>query len=95
MNMSDLLTVLSPTILIVGGIALLLIDLAIPRSNKVFTAYLSIVTMLVALMAVPVYWGEQVSGFSGMVVADSFALFFDGLLLVISIMPLKANNMSG
>ena len=86
MNMSDLLTVLSPTILIVGGIALLLIDLAIPRSNKVFTAYLSIVTMLVALMAVPVYWGEQVSGFSGMVVADSFALFFDGLLLVIGIL---------
>ena len=53
MNMSDLLTVLSPTILIVGGIALLLIDLAIPRSNKVFTAYLSIVTMLGALTCCP------------------------------------------
>lgn len=86
MNMSDLLTVLSPTILIVGGVALLLIDLAIPRSNKVFTAYLSIVTMLIALMAVPVYWGEQVSGFSGMVAADSFSLFFDGLLLIIGIL---------
>lgn len=86
MAMSDLLTVLSPVILIIGGVALLLIDLAIPRSNKVFTAYLAIVTMLIALMAVPVYWGERVSGFSGMVASDSFALFFDGLLLIIGIL---------
>jgi NADH-quinone oxidoreductase subunit N len=85
MSLTDLNSVLPILVLIVGGIALLLIDLAIPRSNKVLTAYIAIVTMLVALVAVPSVDGN-ISGFSGMVTSDGYARFLDALLLVIGIL---------
>ena len=84
MSLTDLNSVLPILVLIVGGIALLLIDLAIPRSNKVLTAYIAIVTMLVALVAVPSVDGDII-GFSGMVASDGYARFLDALLLIIGI----------
>ena len=85
MSLTDLNSVLPILVLVLGGIALLLIDLAIPRSNKVLTAYIAIVTMLVGLVAVPSVDGA-VSGFSGMVTSDGYARFLDALLLVIGIL---------
>ncbi|NJO35456.1 MAG: transposase [Rhodospirillales bacterium] len=84
MSLTDLNSVLPILVVIIGGIALLLIDLAIPKSNKVFTAYIAIVTMLVALVAVPSVDGA-ISGFSGMVASDGYARFLDALLLIIGI----------
>jgi NADH-quinone oxidoreductase subunit N len=84
MSLTDLNSVLPILVIIIGGIALLLIDLAIPRTNKVLTAYIAIVTMLVALVAVPSVDGA-VSGFSGMVTSDGYARFIDALLLIIGI----------
>jgi NADH-quinone oxidoreductase subunit N len=85
MSLTDLNTVLPVVIVIIGGTALLLIDLAIPRTNKTVTAFIAIATMLIALLSVPVFAGQAVSGFSGMVVADSYSLFLDALLLVIGV----------
>ncbi len=85
MSVTDLNTVLPILVLIFGGVVLLLVDLVIPRENKAYTAYLAIGVMLVALLAVPVGAGQTLSGFGGMIVADSYSMFLDGLLLVIGI----------
>ena len=99
MSVTDLNTVLPILVLIAGGIVLLLVDLVIPRENKAYTAYLSIGVMLIALLAVPVYAGQTLSGFSGMIVADNYSLLLDGLLLVIGmitvLLTLRYNEARG
>jgi NADH-quinone oxidoreductase subunit N len=86
MSFSELLTVLAPFICAIGGTALLLLDLAIPKSNKSTTAWLSVGVLLVALLAVPTQWGKSASSFYGMTASDGYALFLDALLLVIGIL---------
>jgi NADH-quinone oxidoreductase subunit N len=85
MTVNDISTVIAPIICAIGGVALMLADLAIPKNNKNLTAWIAAAILLVALLAVPTQWGNVVSGFSGMVVSDGYSLFLDGLLAVIGI----------
>ena len=85
MNFSELSTVLAPLICAAGGVALLLIDLAIPRDRKSITAWLALAVIAIALLTIPGQWGASASGFYGMVAIDGYALFLDGLLAVIGI----------
>jgi NADH-quinone oxidoreductase subunit N len=86
MNLSDLLTVLPVLILIAGGVAILLIDLAIPTGRKSTTAWLAIVTLLISGLSILTQWGQPANGFFGMVRSDDYALFLDGLLVCIGLL---------
>ena len=83
---SDLLASLGailPLIILVGwACILLLVDLAIPKERKGWTALLAALGLLVAAGTVIFRSGKTVVGFGGMIVADDFADFLSVLLLV-------------
>ncbi len=99
MAIKDLLTVTAPAICAVGGTLLLLLDLAIPRGSKSTTAWAAFAVILLALASVPAQWGVSTSGFAGMVAADGYSLFVDGLLAVIAaltvLLTLRYNEARG
>ena len=80
-------TIGPPLVLTLWGAALLLVDLFI--ANKRTTAYLAIAGLLVsALVAIP-SWGQQpVSGFAGMVVLDNTAILLDWILALITVVTI-------
>ncbi|MBK8833755.1 MAG: NADH-quinone oxidoreductase subunit N [Anaerolineae bacterium] len=86
--MNDLLTVLPPIVLSLGGVILLLVDLAIPRERKALTAVLAAVVAAGAGISAVALWGARGTGFSGMVSIDGVALFLDGLFAVIGLLTI-------
>ena len=86
--MNDLLTVLPPIVLSLGGVILLLVDLAIPRDRKTLTAILAAVVAALAGVSAVALWGARGTGFSGMVSIDGVALFLDGLFAVIGLLTI-------
>jgi len=99
MTANDILTVLPPLILVIGGIVVLMIDLAIPRERKSVTGWLSAIPLAAALVAVLFLWGQTMTGFNDMVALDSYALFLDGLFgaiaLVTLLLALRYNESRG
>lgn len=86
MTLTDLISVLPFLVVVAGGIALLLIDLAIPAERKAVTAWLAAGIMAVAgLAAVTLMGNPPVTTFSGMVRGDGFAFFLDALLATIGV----------
>jgi NADH-quinone oxidoreductase subunit N len=72
-----------PLIVLAGwACVLLLVDLAIPKEHKGWTALLAALGLLVAAGFVISRFGKPMVGFGGMVVADDFANFLSMLLLV-------------
>jgi NADH-quinone oxidoreductase subunit N len=89
MSVNDLITVLPFLIMVVGGIALLLIDLAIPADKKQNTAWLAIaVTLLSGLSALVLWANPPANSFYGMVRGDGYAYFLDALLAGIGVVTL-------
>jgi NADH-quinone oxidoreductase subunit N len=88
MNPIDILTILPALILVVGGLIILLIDLAVPRDNKAVTAWLAIGTLAVSFVSLFALWGQTAVGFSNMTTVDGYALFLDGLIALIAIVTL-------
>jgi NADH-quinone oxidoreductase subunit N len=86
--MNDLLTVLPPIVLGLGGVILLLVDLAVPRERKTLTAILAAVVASAAGVSAVALWGARGTGFSGMVSIDGVALFLDGLFAVIGLLTI-------
>jgi NADH-quinone oxidoreductase subunit N len=60
----------------------LLVDLAIPKERKGWTAFLAALGLLVAAGVVLSRFGKPMVGFGGMIVVDDFANFLSVLLLV-------------
>jgi NADH-quinone oxidoreductase subunit N len=83
---SDLLVSLEailPLIVLVGwACVLLLVDLAIPKERKGWTALLAALGLLVAAGLVLSRFGKPMPGFGGMIMVDDFANFLSMLLLV-------------
>jgi NADH-quinone oxidoreductase subunit N len=72
-----------PLIILAGwACILLLVDLAIPKERKGWTAFLAALGLLVAAGVVLSRSGKPVVGFGGMIVVDDFANFLSVLLLV-------------
>lgn len=99
MNLNDILTVLPPSILILGGIVLLMVDLAIPRERKSITAWLAIAVFVVVIGTLPMLSGQSLVGFTNMTSLDGYALFFDGLFafigVIIVLLTLRYNQDRG
>lgn len=86
MSVTDLISVLPFIVTALGGIALLLIDLAIPPEKKSVTAWLSIASLLLAGgVAAAQISSPPANAFSGMVRADGYAFFLDALLAAIGV----------
>ncbi len=100
MSANDLIAVLPFLIVTVGGVALLLIDLALPTEQKSVTAWLSVGTLVVAGLAALLLTGiAPFSAFQDMVRADGYAFFLDALLAAIGVlavlMALRYNEARG
>lgn len=100
MSANDLIAVLPFLIVTAGGIALLLIDLALPAEQKSVTAWLSAGTLAVAgLAALLLMNGAPFNAFQDMVRADGYAFFLDALLATIGVlavlMALRYNEARG
>ncbi|MCS6848272.1 MAG: NADH-quinone oxidoreductase subunit N [Anaerolineae bacterium] len=100
MSANDLIAVLPFLIVTVGGIALLLIDLALPAERKSVTAWLSAGTLVVAGLAALLLMGTSpFNAFQNMVRADGYAFFLDALLAAIGVlavlMALRYNEARG
>jgi len=100
MSANDLLAVLPFLVVTVGGIALLLIDLALSPEQKSVTAWLSIGTLVVAgLVALLQMSMRPFDAFYGMVRADGYAFFLDALLAAIGalavLLALRYNEARG
>jgi NADH-quinone oxidoreductase subunit N len=82
--LEDMNTILPLAVLVAWACALLLVDLAIPKGRKGWTALLAGVGLVVA--AALTLWkatgGEQTTAFNGMIVVDGFAVYLSVLILV-------------
>jgi NADH-quinone oxidoreductase subunit N len=82
---SDLLvsleSILPLIVLVVWACVLLLVDLAIPKERKGWTALLAALGLLVAAGFVLSRFGKPMAGFGGMIMVDEFANFLSILLL--------------
>ena len=77
--------------LAVTGLVLLVLDILPPRDRKDHLALIGIAGVLVSLVMTLRMWGTEVRAFRGMVILDSYALFFNliigyatGLVLLLS-----------
>jgi NADH-quinone oxidoreductase subunit N len=82
----DYTVVLPELIVAVSAILVMLADLFLPRSQRRALAYLSLVGLVAAFIAVLVLRDENKSGFSGSVVLDGFSLFTSGIFLLVGIL---------
>jgi NADH-quinone oxidoreductase subunit N len=74
--------ILPEIFLSVLAMALLLINVFVPGSQKAYLGYISFVGVVVAAILVGSGWGVPVESFSGSVVQDNFATFFKMIFLV-------------
>jgi len=83
----DFSTILPLTILTVWACVLLLVDLFVPKGRKGITALLAALGLAVALgFTLSQIGHDAVTGFSNMVVLDSFSTFINALLLISGIL---------
>ena len=64
----------------VTALVLLVLDILPPRHRKDHLALIGIVGVVVSLIMTLWMWGSEVRAFRGMVILDSYALFFMGLI---------------
>jgi NADH-quinone oxidoreductase subunit N len=89
LSLNDLITILPFLITVVGGIALLLIDLKIPDDKKHRTAWIAVgITAVAGLVALLQWANPPLSSFYGMVRGDGYAYFIDALLAGIGVVTL-------
>ena len=79
---SNLNIILGIVVLTIWACALLLVDLAIPKDRKGWTALLAAVGLLVTLVISLSRFGQPQPAFGGMVVNDGFSVFLDVIFLV-------------
>src|SRR5512133_3867385 len=82
MTQADFTTVLPLTILVLWACALLLLDLFIPKDRKSITALLAALGLALTLGFTLTQIGQEITGFSNMVMLDGFSVFVNALLLL-------------
>jgi len=92
---------LAPLLVVTGtAFLLILLDLLPPRDSKGHLGLVALVGIVATLLVALFLWGRAGRAFSGMVVLDNFALFFDvvicyaaALVLLLSMDYLRRNGM--
>jgi len=80
---NDIYAILPLLIVVVTAMAVLMVDLALPRDRKSWCVIVSIVGIIAAWSACWFLWRSGRTAFNGTVVADDFALAFQLILLVV------------
>ncbi len=83
-NAASYLTIAPFLVLVVTGMAVLMVDLFLPRDRKGSLVALSIIGVLVSSGFVFDDWGKNYTGFAGTLTADQFALLFQLVLLIVT-----------
>ncbi|AJE04536.1 NADH-quinone oxidoreductase subunit N [Geobacter pickeringii] len=78
----NLAPIMPEVILSIFGMALLLVNVFVPSEQKAYLGYLSLGGILITAMTVLSGWNAPVSGFSGAVLQDNFAVFFKCIFLL-------------
>ncbi len=81
----DFTVILPELIVAITAIALIFADLFLPRSQRRLLAYLSIVGLVAAFIAIIALHSDMKSGFSDSVVLDGFTLFTNAVFLIVGI----------
>ena len=84
----DFTVVLPELIVTLTAMALIIADLFLPRSQRRLLAYLSMLGLIGAFIAVLVQHDSNKSGFYGSVVLDGFSLFSSAVFLIVGIFTL-------
>jgi len=70
------------TVVVVSAMAVLLVDLWLPPSQKRVLPWLALAGVLLAAVSVVSLWNDEASGFGGVVSLDRFSSFFDMVFLL-------------
>ena len=70
-------------VMVITGMVVLMVDLVLPRDRKSSLVGISLAGVFVAGCVCVSLWDKNISGFSGTVSADNFALLFQLVLLVV------------
>ncbi len=89
MTQADFYTLLPIIVLTVWALALLLVDLFIPKERKGLTAILAAAGLALTIGFTLSQTGQESFGFNGMVVLDGFSTFVNILLLVSGLMGIS------
>ena len=81
-NIADLSTASPEVILSLAAMAILTLDFIIPKGDRAWLGYLSILGVIGTFMVLIRQWGVTQSAFSGQYVSDPFAFFFKIVFLV-------------
>ena len=81
-NIADLCTASPEVILSLVAMAILTLDFTIPKGDRAWLGYLSILGVIGTFMVLIRQWGVTQSAFSGQYVSDPFAFFFKIVFLV-------------
>jgi NADH-quinone oxidoreductase subunit N len=82
----DYVAILPELVVVVTAVVVLLLELVVSPGRRRWLAAVSVAGLLAALVANLALWGQNREAFGGMVVGDSFASFFNGLLIVVTIL---------
>ena len=80
----DLLTVAPLLIIVFTAMAVLMVDLTLPRDRKGWCVGVSLGGIVLAAFACGMLWNSDNHGFAGTVIADNFALMFQFILLIVA-----------
>ncbi len=89
MTQADLYTLLPIIVLVVWALALLLVDLFVPKERKGLTAILAAAGLALTMGISLTQTGQTSVGFNGMVVLDGFSTFISVLLLFSALMGIS------
>lgn len=85
----NLISIAPMAIVFAWASALLLFDLFfVPRGSSRLTGYLAIVGLVLAGLAAIPLWGSEMTGFSGMIVLDNYALTLTWIFLMVGIITI-------
>ncbi len=80
----QLIAILPEMILAIMACALFVADPFVDREKKEQLGYFALAALGLSGLSTGFLWGESISTFSGMIVLDSYALFFKTLFLIVS-----------
>lgn len=83
---NDFFTILPLLIVMITGMVVLMVDLLLPRDRKSACMFLGIIGAVISFISCIYLWNSNLVGFGGTVVADKFALMFQGILLIVVIL---------
>jgi NADH-quinone oxidoreductase subunit N len=80
-----MIAILPEMILALLACLLFVMEPFVPREKKEWLGYFSIGALIASGLSLVPLWGENISTFNGMIVLDSYAIFFKAVFLAISV----------